>query len=141
MITIKEQKNLEDLIDTFPVMNQLRTDLDKDTYLKYLDEMIKQGYKVFALYNDGNIMAVAGVIILTNFYYGRHVWVYDLVTHSDYRSNGYGEILLEFIHKWGEENGCKIVALSSGLERKDAHRFYEKKMGYEKPSYVFKKEL
>ncbi|WP_329610031.1 GNAT family N-acetyltransferase [Microaerobacter geothermalis] len=62
--------------------------------------------------------------------HGRHVWVYDLVTHSDYRSKGYGEKLLEFIHKWGEENGCKTVALSSGVERRDAHRFYEKKMGY-----------
>ena len=74
-------------------------------------------------------------------YYGRFVWVCDLVTDKNKRSNGYGERLLSYVHKWAKENSYENVALSSGLQRADAHRFYEEKMGYDKVSYVFKKTL
>lgn len=74
-------------------------------------------------------------------YYGRFVWVCDLVTDNNKRSNGYGDKLLSYVHEWAKENGYQSVALSSGLQRTDAHRFYEEKMGYDKVSYVFKKNL
>ena len=45
------------------------------------------------------------------------------------------------LETWAKENDCGVVALSSGVQRTDAHRFYEEKAGYEKPSYVFKKVL
>jgi hypothetical protein len=41
----------------------------------------------------------------------------------------------------GKEINCKSVALASGLPRVDAHRFYEKRMGYSIISYEFKKEI
>jgi hypothetical protein len=34
-----------------------------------------------------------------------------------------------------------VVALSSGLPRVEAHKFYESKMEFDKTSYVFKKQL
>ncbi|HWO98810.1 MAG TPA: GNAT family N-acetyltransferase, partial [Bacillus sp. (in: firmicutes)] len=74
-------------------------------------------------------------------YYGRFVWVCDLVTDSDKRSKGYGEKLLTYVHEWAKENNYESVALSSGLQRTDAHRFYEDKMKYDKVSYVFKASL
>lgn len=74
-------------------------------------------------------------------YYGRFVWVCDLVTIKNKRSNGYGEKLLSYVNNWAKENGYDSVALSSGLKRTDAHRFYEEKMGYDKVSYVFKKPM
>jgi GNAT superfamily N-acetyltransferase len=51
------------------------------------------------------------------------------VTEPSERSKGYGKKLLSFVQQWSEENGYKIVSLSSGLQRIDAHRFYEEKMG------------
>jgi len=62
-------------------------------------------------------------------YSGRFIWVCDLVTEPSERSKGYGKKLLSFVQQWSEENGYKIVSLSSGLQRIDAHRFYEEKMG------------
>jgi GNAT superfamily N-acetyltransferase len=64
-----------------------------------------------------------------------------LVTDSTKRSNGYGEKLLDFVHEWASHHNYQCVALSSGLQRVDAHRFYEAKMGYDKVSYVFKKNM
>ncbi|QAA35351.1 GNAT family N-acetyltransferase [Clostridium manihotivorum] len=122
-------------------MKQLRNDLDEEKYLSLLEHMKKEGYKMFALYYEDAIVAVAGVITLTNLYYGKHVWVNDLVTDSKQRSKNYGQRLLDFISQWAKENGCEVVALSSGLQRTEAHKFYEYKMGFDKTSYVFKKQI
>ena len=37
--------------------------------------------------------------------------------------------------------GCDTIALSSGIKRLDAHRFYEHKMGFVKGGFAFQKPL
>lgn len=138
---ICELKTVEEWLIAFPVMNQLRTHLDEDTYIQMVTEMSKQGYRLFALIDGNKVCAVTGVINWINLYNGNHIYVYDLVTDDESRSKGYGEALLSYIHKLAEDLGCSSVALSSGLQRKDAHRFYEERMGYKRTSYAFVKEL
>jgi GNAT superfamily N-acetyltransferase len=131
----------EELREAYPIMKQLRTHLDEDGYLNLLAEMAAQGYRLLALYDDGKIVALAGIALLTNLYYGRHVWVYDLVTDGGQRSRGYGLHLLEHVEAFARRHQCECIALSSGLQRADAHRFYEEKAGYKKVSYKFRKSL
>ncbi|WP_239422117.1 GNAT family N-acetyltransferase [Bacillus sp. CGMCC 1.16541] len=141
LVNIKQLLSTEEVVKAFPVMRQLRPHLTEDTFLQTVGEMKQEGYQLFALYEEDEVVAVAGVIIVTNLYYGRHVYVYDLVTSDDHRSKGYGEQLLSFVEQWGKENNCMHVALSSANHRVDAHRFYEEKMDYTRPSYVFLKSL
>lgn len=96
---------------------------------------------MFALYNNGQIMAVTGFMPMVTLYNGRFIWVCDLVTDQNHRSKNYGENLLSHVHDWAKENGYKLVSLSSGLQRTAAHRFYEEKMAYDKTSYVFVKHM
>lgn len=138
---IKELLQEKEWLEAFPVLNELRTHLNKSTYLNFLHSMREEGYKLFALYDNEQVVAVTGIAIRTNFYYGKHIFVYDLVTQSSQRSKGYGEELLSYIHQFAIRNGCGIVSLESGLFRAEAHRFYETKMGYEKFCYSFKKVL
>lgn len=138
---VKELLNKEDFLKAFPIIKQLRTNLVETTYLELLEGMIEEGYKAFALYVANEIVSVIGITQLTNLYYGKHIWVNDLITDLDQRSKGYGKILLSFVSNIAKENGCEVIALSSGLKRLDAHKFYESKMEFDKVSYVFKKEL
>lgn len=140
-IMIQELSGDEEIKQAFPVMNQLRTHLDVNTFMERVGEMQKQGYQLFAAYEGDQVVAVAGLIPLTSLYYGRYIWVHDLVTTASERSKGYGEQLLLYINQWAKSLGYEAVALSSGLQREDAHRFYEDKAHYEKVSYVFKKSL
>ena len=125
----------------FPVMRQLRPHLDEDSYLALLDDMIQEGYRLLAREDDDEIVALAGIGRGTNFYYGRYIWVYDLITREDVRSGGHGKALLDHIEKMARAEGRQTVALASALHRKDAHRFYEEKAGFDRVSYSFSKRI
>ncbi|MGE7023257.1 GNAT family N-acetyltransferase [Solibacillus cecembensis] len=139
--TIVELTNIEQWLEAFPIMKQLRTDLTEETYIKLLQDMNKDGYKLYAMYVEDKIVSLVGLSWRINFYNKRHIFIYDLVTDVSYRSFGYGEKLLKYIHGWADENGAEYVALESGIQRSDAHRFYEDKFEYDKWCYSFRKTL
>jgi len=141
-LTIKELHSKNEILEAYPVMKQLRAHLDENTYLELVLEAKEiDRYKMFALFDRDKVVAVTGFKPMTTLYYGRFVWVCDLITDHNYRSKGYGDKLLSSVHNWAKENNFESVALSSGLQRTDAHRFYTEKMKYDKVSYVFKASL
>jgi len=77
---IRELETRSEWLDAYPVLKQLRTDLDEGSYLDYRREMTADGYRLFAGVVDGEIVALAGVGVQVNMYYGRHLWVYELIT-------------------------------------------------------------
>jgi GNAT superfamily N-acetyltransferase len=129
------------IIDAFPIIAQLRTNLTVEKYREYLTTMTAQGYRVIVLSEKNEIVSYAGIIGLTNLYYGKHLWVDDLVTSEKKRSKGYGKLLLAEIEKWAKNNHYENIALSSGLQRERAHLFYQDIMKYDKKSYVFVKKI
>lgn len=141
-IFIKELTTADEWREAYPVMKQLRTHLNMEEYLELVEEAAeKEHYKLAALYENDRMAAVTGFMPMITLYNGKFIWVCDLVTDTSHRSKGYGEKLLNYVHVWAKENGYNIVSLSSGLQRADAHRFYEDKMDYDKVSYVFLKRL
>ena len=138
---IKYLESEKDLLEGYHVLKELRTSLSEKEFLKRFAIMEKEGYQLLGLEEEGQLVAVAGIISLTNFYHGKHIYIYDLVTKSSVRSKGYGEKLLDYIIKTGKEKGYENITLSSGLQREAAHRFYENKMSFDKTSYVFVKSL
>lgn len=130
-----------DEFDTaYPVLVQLRDHLSRDEYHHRLSVQRAQGYRLFARSIDGEIVALAGIAQRHNFYSGDHVFIYDLVTDADHRSEGHGSALLDFIDDWARDHGCEHVSLDSGLWRDRAHEFYESH-GYERYCYNFRKTL
>lgn len=138
---ILELTNQNQFLEAFPILNQLRTDLTEVSYLELLTQMKQNGYKLFALYREQSIIVVAGISLQVNFYNKKYVFVYDLITDAAHRSQGYGYRLLSYIDEWAKSNGAQFVALESGIQRIDAHRFYEEKLNYDKWCYSFRKPL
>ncbi|APX97717.1 GNAT family N-acetyltransferase [Natronorubrum daqingense] len=139
--TVRELTSTDAVREAFPIVAELRDHLDETRYLELYEQMAEEGYRLFAVYDDGQPVAVAGVTISTNFYLGRHAYVYDLVTTEAERSKGHGERLLEHVHEWAAERDCEAIELESGRWRDDAHRFYTERMGYEKYCYSFVYDL
>jgi GNAT superfamily N-acetyltransferase len=140
---IRELTTEAEWLEAFPVLVELRDHLTEETYLEYLREMREEGYRLFAVF-DGEgeseeVLAVAGAGIRTNFYNGRHLFVFDLVTRPDRRSEGHGGRLMGFLDDWARERDCESITLESGLWRDDAHRFYEDRLDMDRYCYTFKK--
>ena len=130
---------LTELSQAYSVFKQLRPSVSQAEFLDLAPKIA--GYRVFVLMKNTEIVAYAGFAVQTNFYEGQHVFVYELVTDQAHRSKGYGKLLLDAVTDFAKSNGCEMLVLTSGLARKDAHRFYEEKMDLAKTSYVFRKKI
>lgn len=125
----------------WPVMAQLRADLDEAKFLALMPVMRSEGYRLFVLRANDRVVTAAGLAVLTTLHLGRHLFLYDLVTDAAARSGGHGLTMLRFIEGLARQERCGAIALTSGLQRVDAHRFYLAKAGYEKTSLAFRKKL
>jgi ribosomal protein S18 acetylase RimI-like enzyme len=127
--------------EVLPILRELYPWLDEGRYAALLAEMIDDGYRQFALRNEAaEIIAMAGIAIHVNLYYGRHLYVYDLVVKEDARSKGYGGLLMDHVEGIARREACETVALAVSLDREAALRLYERR-GYQKPSYAMRKAL
>ena len=136
-----KELNVDSLFQAYPVIKQLRPHLGLDEFVKMATTMMQDGYRAICVYDGDEIVAYAGFAELLNLYDGRHIYVYDLIVCENHRSRGYGKMLMSFIEDIAKTKGVNRVTLISGVQRKDAHRFYEDKNGYVKTSYSYKKEV
>lgn len=144
-VDIEELETEAEWDAAFPVMAQLWTDTPREftraSFVEFVRELrVTEGYRLFGLFEDETLVALAGVSIRMSAWYGRYLWVYDLVTDAPHRSKGYGEALLSFLRGWAKDRDCQTIALAAALERDASHRFYEAQ-GMERSSYVFKQAL
>ena len=110
----------------YPVMQELRPHIPEDQFLPRVRSQEKNGYQlVFVEHSDG-VLAVAGFRVGENLAWGRFLYVDDLVTLPSHRSNGFGASLCSWLREFAAKEGCMQMHLDSGIQRKDAHRFYER---------------
>jgi GNAT superfamily N-acetyltransferase len=127
--------------EALPILRELYPSLDEGRYWTLLAEMLDDGYRQFAVRNEAEeIVALAGVAVHVNLYYGRHLYIYDLVVKEDARSQGCGGLLMDHVEGVACSEGCETAALACDLEREGALRLYEGR-GYQKPSYAMRKAL
>lgn len=122
----------------YPVMKELRPDIAEKSFVQKVRELQKYGYQLAYLEASGKPVAVAGFRVSESLAWKRYLYVDDLVTLSSERSKGYGSLLVKWLADLASTEGCEQFHLDSGVQRKDAHRFYERE-GFQLASYHFAK--
>jgi GNAT superfamily N-acetyltransferase len=121
------------------VHRQLRPQLPAD-YAGRLREVFAAGGRMAIAAEDGAVVSVAVWRTVENTYEGRRFYVDDLVSDGARRSRGAGRLLFGWLETKARSLGCSMLALDSGVQRKDAHRFYfRERMAI--ASFCFKKGL
>ncbi len=110
----------------YPVMHELRPQVESEQFLQRIKDQEHNGYQLVYGYTIDGIVAVAGFRLGENLAFGRYIYVDDLVTNAIFRSKRYGSKLLAWIKKYGAKEGCSQIHLDSGIQKVDAHRFYER---------------
>lgn len=124
----------------YPVMHELRPHLSKEEFVSRVLEQRRQGYELAYVEEDGQPVALAGYRVGQNLAWGKFLYVDDLVTASAHRSRGHGATLLRWLREQAAARGCDQLHLDSGVQRLDAHRFYQRE-GMQISSYHFKMVL
>jgi len=110
----------------YPVMRELRPQIAEEQFLSRVRSQEGAGYRLAYIHETTGVVAVAGFRIGENLAWGRFLYVDDLVTLPGRRSRGHGAKLLSWLKELAEKEGCEQLHLDSGIQRKEAHRFYER---------------
>lgn len=120
----------------YDVMAELRPHVPRERFLPLVKSMHADGYRLACIRERGRVVAVAGYRISTNLFYGRNLYVDDLVTAATERSKGHGKALLDWLKQLARDQSCDAFHLDSGVQRKRAHQFYLRE-GLELSSHHF----
>ncbi len=108
------------------VMHQLRPHLGLDEFVVRVQDQMGQGYRLAYVEVAGTVVAVAGFRTAQSLSWGKFLYVDDLVTDLEHRSQGFGKMLLDWLVDEARKNDCAELHLDSGTQRLGAHRFYER---------------
>ncbi len=134
-------KTRQDLERCLRVMQELRPHLSREKYFEiYQDAHQSNNYEIVAFEEAGQISALMGYRILSDFVRGRHVYVDDLVTTQLARSRGIGAKLLNYAEGIARDLNCDCLRLCTGLENSRGIQFYERN-GWTKRSFAYVKKI
>jgi GNAT superfamily N-acetyltransferase len=114
------------ILACYPVMVQLRPHVKEQEFVARVRSQASQGYRLAFVREAGRVIAVTGFRPFESLAWGRVFYVDDLVTDETWRSRGVGHRLLDWVIARARDEGCSEVHLDSGVQRVDAHRFYER---------------
>lgn len=139
-MNIIECKSDLEILATYEVMSQLRPHIVQDDYLDMVREMEGQGGRLIAAMDGEQVIGCAFFRQEVRLYTGPLFYVDDLVTDENTRSKGVGHALLDWVEKEAKVKGIEIIALDSGAQRSQAHKFYFRE-GFTITSFNFKKAV
>ena len=125
MTDIRIAETTQDLRRCFPVMHELRPQLDLERFVAQLQRQVQSaGYRLAFVELAGNVVAAAGYRIVEMLAWGKALYVDDLVTAEAYRGQGHASRLFDWLVAESRRLGCEQFHLDSGVHRFVAHRFY-----------------
>ncbi len=122
---IKIAETDEAILATYPIMKQLRPNVAKKDYLRYIKLQHEElDFRLAALRENGRVICVAGFRACRSLGWGKFLYVDDLVTGELQRSKGAGKAMLKWLVNYARKQKCDELRLDSALHRHEAHRFY-----------------
>jgi len=129
-----------EISESFRLMQQLRPHLQEEGFTQQIRTQMKEGYHLFCMRKESEVIALCGCRVSTSLAWGRHLYIDDLIISNDKRSLGYGKEMMNFLINFAKEKGCSEIHLDSGVQRFQAHKFYMRE-GFKIASHHFSQEL
>jgi GNAT superfamily N-acetyltransferase len=140
-ITIKNLTTKEEMLNAFPLVNQMYQEMSEQEFSSSLDEMIElSNYKMVAAFEGDKMVAVSGYWIASMLYCGLYLQVSNLVVDAEIRGGGVGQQVLHYLETKAKDENCKKIVLDSYTENKQPHSLFFKENFYIR-GFHFMKDL
>ena len=97
MRTFTELRSNVEITEAFPLMSVLRERIRPETFLAEVRRQQGQGYELVGAFEDGTLVALAGIRRAHTLSRGEHMFVDDLVTDEPARGKGHAAALLRWV--------------------------------------------
>lgn len=138
--TLREARSDSDYHKAFPILRQLFTYLDMQTYAQRVFVARATGYRMFMAEVADEIVGIIGIVPNYNLHDGYVTYIEHVVIDSKHRGKGYGTELIKFAEQRAREEGCRLIELDTDIGHDTAERLYQKN-GYICVGKYHQKEL
>ncbi|MEX1376863.1 MAG: GNAT family N-acetyltransferase [Eubacteriales bacterium] len=88
--------------------------------------LLKSSDRIFVVCDNNLVVGYVHACDYEGTYFDPQKNIMAIAVDGSYRGKGLGKMLLSEVEKWSKEENCAGVRLVSGLNREEAHKFYEK---------------
>ncbi|WP_283131892.1 GNAT family N-acetyltransferase [Enterovibrio norvegicus] len=115
-----------DRAQVLDVLTQLRPHISQDALAAQIKRQQQSGYQLAYVKSDNIVLAVVGFEVRESLAWGKHIYIDDLVTNENHRSQGVGNVLMAWLKQHAAEHGCKQIHVDSEIQRFKAHIFFQR---------------
>jgi len=119
-----ELTTIDEMMEHFSLIQQLYPDYSTEKYQDLLSAMLPNNYKQLIVVENGITIALAGFWIGTKLWSGKYLEMDNVVVHEDFRSNGIGSIMTNYLNQKAIDEDCKMIVLDAFSTNFGAHKFY-----------------
>jgi ribosomal protein S18 acetylase RimI-like enzyme len=124
MQQVIELTTIDEMMEQFSLIQQLYPDYSAEKYHDLLTAMIPHNYKQIIVVENGITIGLAGFWIGTKLWSGKYLEMDNVVVHEDFRSNGIGSIMTNYLNQKAIDEDCKMIVLDAFSTNFGAHKFY-----------------
>jgi len=123
-----------------PFLRLLNEKISVETLTERLEEMKHQAYECVGVFENGELIGISGLWIMTKYYVGKHIEPDNVVIHPDHRGKGIGEQLMKWIYDYGRSQGCVASELNCYVTNSEGQKFWANE-GYRILGFHYQRKL
>lgn len=126
---IQEFTRKEEMLDAFPLINEMYPTIAMEEYSNELDIMLPNNYKQVVVFEGEEMIGISGYWIGNKLWCGKYLELDNVFTSAKHRSRGVGDLIFAHLENKAKELNCTMLALDSYTDNFKAHKFFYDK-GY-----------
>lgn len=128
---IKEIQSREEIFQTYSVLTQIYDNLNEETYVDDVLNMMQRGYKMAAVFESrgddvGKCIGVVGIRIIRKLRYGKAVEIEDFMIDRQKRNIGVGKMLIRWVEWQAAIFKCQNLIGVLETKRLESQRIYSR---------------
>jgi GNAT superfamily N-acetyltransferase len=126
---LKELQTREDIAQSLEILAQIYDELNRDTYVEDILNMMQRGYKMAGVFEDqeienGRCIGVVGVRVIRKLHFGKAIEIEDFMIDRKKRGIGVGKMLIRWVEWQAAIFGCKKIIGMLETKRLESQRIY-----------------